>query len=232
MIQRAKNSRCIKKENGQIISPKGIKIVIQAIQEFYLETYETHLIQKIESSGSSYREKQFMEELLADYYKFIASFHITPIVSNKRDRDILYDMHSHEWCVCKSKNMSLYNKYRKIKDEIPLKECDAVRKHVLDILKNNTHHNIERLNKQVTTLFDIDETFKKSILTFESYNGFETFIHYLCRVSQTHTHNTMIKFVQQTIEAFIYMHDDLGFGYASPSRMIFRCVRMHGSFQN
>lgn len=149
------------------ITPKGVKLVIKAIQEFYLERYECHLIRKMESKQVSIRERQHCGELLDDYYKFIAVFDVQPIVSNKRDRDILYDMSDERFFKASSStNLSekYMSMYKRIKDVLPQKEVDKVRKHVVDILKQNTRHNIEKLNKHVASLFNIDESFKELIL--------------------------------------------------------------------
>ena len=148
-------------------TPKGVKLVIKAIQEYYLEHYECHLIRKLELNKTSMRERQHIDELLQDYYIFIASFDIEPMVMTKRNRDILYDKFTPEWSSCNA-NASLKDKYmdiyKKLKDTIPQKDVNVVRKHVVDILKQNTRHNIEKLNKNVVNLFNIDESFKELIL--------------------------------------------------------------------
>ena len=147
--------------------PKGVKLVIKAIQEYYLEHYECHLIRKIEHSRVSTRERQQYKDLLNDYYKFIASFDVDPIVLDKRDRDILYDKFTPEWTACSSsQNLSetYMTMYTMLKDTIQFKDVNAVRKHVIEILKLNTRHNIEKLNKNVAKLFNIDESFKENIL--------------------------------------------------------------------
>lgn len=146
--------------------PKGVKLVIKAIQDYYLTAYEFSLIRKIQTARP--HEKQRAEELLQEYYKFIASFDVDPMVKDKKDRDILYERFTSEWSNCRSQSAVVAEKftelYWKIRDNLTKKETDAIRKHVFDILKQNTRHNIEKLNKNVVNLFNIDESFKELIL--------------------------------------------------------------------
>ena len=153
-------------EWSEHILQKGVQNIIRVIQEYYLERYECYLIRKIRSV--TLRERQHMEELLHEYYKFIAIFEIEPVVKHKRDRDILYDFGTPEAASYPRDRVDIVEefmkKYRKICDTISHREAISVRKHVVDIIKVNTKRNIDELDKKVVSLFNMDEDFKQTIM--------------------------------------------------------------------
>lgn len=150
------------------LTPKGVRLVIKGIQEYYLEKYEYMLIRQIEDPNTRAYDRQHRHEFLQDYYTFIACFDVDPMVMDRKDRDILYDKFTREWSQCRSSSTTVADKYsmiyRDVKDKLALKDANNMRKHVCDILKQNTRYNIEKLNKTITHLFNIDEEFKELIL--------------------------------------------------------------------
>ena len=149
----------------------GIKELIEKIQSCYLGSYECYLIRKTISSPPF--EKRQAEEHLEMFYKFIACFDITPYVTDKTNNQIIYNIDDDRYHEQTSTNdideYSLqdtwFAKYKKIKDSINTQEHNKVTKSVRDIIKRNSRNNIIDLNKKMMELFQMDESFKKSIIT-------------------------------------------------------------------
>lgn len=146
---------------------KGVQMVMQVIQEAYLEEYEKELIRRIHTASQKrhYREKQHAEEILESYYKFLACFELEPIVSRMRDRDILYRKFTREWEASHSRDYAdrYFQSFNKIKDSLLQKEIIAIHKKAIDILRHNSRRNIDELNRMVVSLFVKDEDFKACI---------------------------------------------------------------------
>lgn len=139
----------------------GIKTFLSKIQEFYLDNYEFYLIRKIELNNNC-RNKNKSRELLIEYYKFIGCFDIEPDSKNRSDPEILYDEDSDEECTDLSdKYNSLYIKTR---DDTKKSYINNIKKQVIDIIKKNSQRNINELNKNVTSLFHMEEEFKNKLL--------------------------------------------------------------------
>lgn len=149
-----------------LVIKRGITTMIKTIKRVYLDDYERYLLRRIHKLCEC-RERQYLNNLLNEYYKFLGVFNVDPVVMDNRDRNILYDMSSDEFFNA-SGTCDLCDKYsekyRLIRDTIAQKEINQMQKQIIDILKQNSKHNIESLNKRVISLFDMDESFKKIII--------------------------------------------------------------------
>ena len=149
----------------------GIKELIEKIQACYLNYYECYLIRKI-TSGTPHEKKQ-AEEHLEQYYKFIACFDITPYATDKTNNQILYNADDDKYHIkVDPSNFDEYSlqdfwmsKYKKIKDTITMQEHNKVTRNVKDIIKRNSRNNVVELNKKMMELFQMDESFKKTIIS-------------------------------------------------------------------
>jgi hypothetical protein len=143
---------------------KGVQMVMKAIQEAYLEQYEIDLIRKLHKFKYRCRAYQEVQEVLENYYKFLACFELNPIVERMKDRDLLLERWSVEWTACTSQSREKADVYlgifNKIKDRLLQKDIIALHKRAVEILRHNTKRNVEELNKMVISLFTNDDSFK------------------------------------------------------------------------
>lgn len=148
----------------------GIKELIEKIQSCYLDSYECFLLRKY-NNGSVFEMKQASEHI-EEYYKFISFFDITPYVLDKNNNQIIYNSDDERFHQdindSELKNYSIqdhwYPSYKKIRDNITVKEYNKITKTVTDIIKRNSRNNVVELNKKMMELFQMDETFKVKVI--------------------------------------------------------------------
>jgi hypothetical protein len=141
----------------------GIAEIIETMQSSLWDEYEYYLIKKIESSASSYKNRQECKEHLEKYYKFIGCFDVEPDIKDKSDKYILSTeiIENNGAGELSEKYMKLY---RNTYATITRSESKDEAKKIIDIISHNTIHSIKDMNKTVINLFNMDEEFKKLIV--------------------------------------------------------------------
>jgi len=144
----------------------GVKKAIQIIQEYFFDAYESFLVRKLYSDDIGPRDKQIIEEQIKEYYKFISCFDLFPTVKDKSDNIILgfNERNFRQSSFDDAISERLMKWYNTIENNMMRSEYNKIRKDVIEILKRNTKHNMDELNKRMTSLFNMDEEFKKSLL--------------------------------------------------------------------
>lgn len=81
------------KEWKEMFVASGLKRMIRVIQERFWNAYECYLIRKIRgtSAGFSHMERSKANELVREYYSFLARVDVDPYVKGKYDNQILYN---------------------------------------------------------------------------------------------------------------------------------------------
>ena len=161
MLYDAKMNRLKFYDNGEwteqlILS--GIQFMLKAIQDSYLEQYEFYLIRKI-IADPSMMVRQRCRNLLEEYYKFIGALQVEPAVKTVESDGEILDTSSTSTETCEEFR-TLYNKQR---TSVSQRECNTLKKDILDIIKGNSKRNISELNKCVLDLFQMDDAFKEKI---------------------------------------------------------------------
>jgi len=141
----------------------GIQRIIKIIRDYYLESYEKYMLNKIlrEANRISAFDLNKYKLQLNEYYQFLACFDVYPAAYQKENCDLLPEyghanmFHIEEYCM---------SAYSEIKSKLTKGEKNKMRKLVFEIIKNNTAHNIKNLNKSIIKLANVDEEFKTSIL--------------------------------------------------------------------
>lgn len=160
MLYDAKMNRLKFFDNGdwnEQMLVSGIQYMFSLIQASYLHHYELYLICKIKKD-TSFMVRQRCRELLEEYYKFIGTLQMDPAIKGQDDGDV-FNISSTSTEVV-DEFMTLYNK---ITSTISVRERNALKKEVVDILKNNSKRNVAELNKSVLELFRMDDVFKDKI---------------------------------------------------------------------
>jgi hypothetical protein len=158
----SKNNK-LRMYNGQWdehLLDSGMTVLMYRIQEYYWDDYEEYLIKQIHLAPGGMWEANRCQELLMEYYKFLACFQVDPNAKNKTNMDLgVGDDHTYET------SEQLMSLYRKLRDELKTGEIRACRNKVLDILKRSTTSNVDTLNCKVLQLFNMDPAFKQRILS-------------------------------------------------------------------
>lgn len=142
----------------EMLTNRGIRKIIEAIQSHYWNEYECYLLKKIYTPGDVYRAQKFREQI-EEYYRFIGSFDIDPYCRNRANSNILGNNDDTQYEI----GEEWYGKYVKIRDNTKKSDLSDNKKNVLDIIRKNSAKNIEELNKKVFELFACDEIFQEMI---------------------------------------------------------------------
>lgn len=130
----------------------GVCQLLDKIKMCYLDNYEEFLIDKLDIDDNP-RERQRAKELLNEYYNFIVSFDLLPLIVECVTRDKI-----------KEYNNKYYKVYDKVKDNIKLSHAKELKRNVFQMVKNNCTASMLELNKQMMDIICTDEEFKKTVL--------------------------------------------------------------------
>lgn len=150
-----------------LLVTSGLTRMMFIIKSYFLDAYECYLLRKLYSAEVSYRQKNEIIELLEEYFGFICSFDLEPYMKDRPDTEILYNVEDDrysETCSDYSLSEKYYKVFKHICEKITKSEINAVKKEVLDILKRNTIKNIEELNKNMMSIFKVDQDFKEAFM--------------------------------------------------------------------
>ena len=130
-----------------MVFEKGIATLLSKVQSCYLDTYELFLLRKA-CRGGSYQQ-QVIKEKLADYYKLLICFELTPVILQDDDNE------HHE---------TYYSIYKNIENDIKFSEVNRIKKTIYEIVRGNAKHNMLELNNQVMDLVKVDQEFKNMVM--------------------------------------------------------------------
>jgi hypothetical protein len=138
---------------------RGIKEILSMLKEYFLDHYELFLFRRIYIIEKNEREKQKYKVHLEEYYKFIGTYDLRPIIEDKDDADILGEENG-EVGVYKleEKWMKIY---KTLVDNMKRYEINKIKKDIDLIVKNNSNKNLNELNKALFNLLTTDEEFKE-----------------------------------------------------------------------
>jgi hypothetical protein len=150
---------------------RGVKEILEMLKEYFLDHYELFLFRRIYFIEKNEREKQRYKAHLEDYYKFIGTFDLRPIIEDKDDAEILGEEHG-ETGVYKleEKWLKIYNT---LIDNMKRYEINKIKKDIDLIIKNNSNKNLTELNKEIIELLTTEEEFKE-ILDNKVFNSVDT----------------------------------------------------------
>jgi hypothetical protein len=151
---------------------RGIKEILSILKEYFLDHYELFLFRRIYFIEKNEREKQRYKLHLEEYYKFIGTFDLRPIIEDKDDAEILGEEHGGEQGVYKleEKWLKIYNT---LIDNMKRYEINKIKKDIDLIIKNNSNKNLTELNKEIIELLTTDEEFKE-VLDDKVFNSIDT----------------------------------------------------------
>lgn len=146
------------------LQEKGLGYIVTMLCDYYLHTYECYLIKKMwecDNGVGNHRPTDYKEceASLKEFYAFIAVFDVDPFVKGKFDKQVVNEaLDGSDLC---DKYASMYDD---ISGNLTRNVIKDKQKEALKVIRLNTETTIEELNKEVTMLFRMDETFKKLLL--------------------------------------------------------------------
>jgi len=153
-INRIKILSCGKWDS--FLEEMGVKEVVRLLKSYFLDNYELYLIKHLH--GHDPKKNRFLlRQHLDIYYTFIATFDLDAHVCTQNDKSVLgYNVKdNNDYYLAE-----YYGKiYRDLKNECKTSEKNKLKKTVTNIIKENTTHNLNTLNKIMLELIRTDHGF-------------------------------------------------------------------------
>jgi len=139
----------------------GIKEIIRLMKSYFLDSYESYLIKHL-TGHDTRKNRVILHESLETYYKFIASLELDAIVFTQTDEMLI----GHQ--IRESNMYSLADHYGKIfldiKRELKISEKNKLKRTITNIIKENTTHNLNKINKIMLELIKTDHEFLEQLV--------------------------------------------------------------------
>lgn len=145
------------------LQDNGLKELVSLMKSYFFDNYELYLIKNLYGDNAVVRVRKQLQDHLEIYYHFLTVFDLPIYVFGMTDEEILghrlVENNDHH---LEKLHLSLYDR---IKSE--LKECEKIKlkKKIINIVKENSIHNIQELNKVFLQLLNIDDKFRATIET-------------------------------------------------------------------
>jgi hypothetical protein len=154
----------------------GTKHYLERIQRNFLDSYERYLIRSMKSTRQG-QDKAIFRDMLERYFAFIGCFELDPYCQDANDDQIMRPVSSSEdeetdddW-FRSSPSMTLseefYPLFQRIVKTLTKTHVNKMVRSVQDMIKRNSAKNVAVLNKQITKLFHMDETFRDVLLSIQ-----------------------------------------------------------------
>lgn len=141
------------------LASDGINAIINIMVENYYMYYELYLIKKMFNPEIDAFTYNLLKSHLEEYYTFIATFDISPYITDMTDVELigqqLKENNAHyisEQC---------FNFYKSQKDALSESHIKNTKRELTDILKGNTVNKTEELNKTIVHLMRTDQQFQQ-----------------------------------------------------------------------
>lgn len=154
---------------------KGIKYIIEQVQDGYLHEYERYVVSNILTLSG--QDKQTYKEHLREYYKFLSTFNMLPLCSTK-NKNMQSDF------VTPQIIDEMYPMYTLIRDTIKLTESNELRRRFIDLIKKGCERNSKNFYTEFYNLYNTNENFKQYIENLsdrENMDPFEKERSYICK---------------------------------------------------
>jgi RNase P protein component len=159
-VKRFRLYRC--KSWESFLEDIGVRELVSLIKSYYLDAYEMYLVRNLHTDHPTELNRLKLLEHLEIYYQFISSFDLSPFVVNFTDQEIL----GHR-LVEESEN-HLAERYLTVyceqKQRVKPVERNRTKRKIINIVKENTVHNLGELDKILMELLKVDDSFKRQIL--------------------------------------------------------------------
>jgi hypothetical protein len=150
------------KDWESFIEEIGAKELVNLIKSYFLDSYELYLIRHLHQEELITLDRFKLLEHLEIYYRFIAAFDLLPYICDQDDREVL----GHR--LVEDQANTLAERYMKsyFEQKNALKRSDKgqLQKKIVNIVKENTSHNVAELNQALIDILKIDQDFREQII--------------------------------------------------------------------
>jgi hypothetical protein len=141
---------------------EGIRKLLDLIKSYFLDTYEEYLVKNYYSESSPLKQRYEIKNHLEIYYKFLSIFGLLPIVTGKEDSEIIgHRLKDNGQFLIEEECLKLYKEQ---KTDVKVSEKNAIKRKILNIVRDNTVQSIQNLNNLILDILKIDSEFKAFLL--------------------------------------------------------------------
>jgi hypothetical protein len=159
-VKRFKLYRC--KTWESFLEDMGARELVSLIKSYYLDTYEIYLIRNLYTEKSINLNRIKLNEHLEIYYRFISIFELPAFITNFSDQEVLgHRLVEGNEDYLAEKYLQLYCEQKK---QLKPTEINRIKRKIINIVKENTVHNLAELNKAVLEILKVDENFRNELL--------------------------------------------------------------------
>lgn len=136
--------------------------MVKLIKGYYLDSYENYLIRNLHSDQFGGPDRTKLHKHLLIYYNFLATFDLIPNVTDLTDLDIL----GHRLIENNDYYLSgkYTNQYQEQKNKLKQSEKTQITRQIVNIVKDATTANIQKLNQALMEILELDFNFRDELL--------------------------------------------------------------------
>ena len=140
----------------------GARELVSLIKSYYLDTYEIYLIKNLHTDHPIGLNRIKLLEHLEIYYRFISIFDLSPHVDNFTDEEILgHRLMGGNENYLAERYIDVYGQQKR---EVKTAEKNQVKRKIINIVKENTIHNLTELNQTLMNILKVDNIFRDELL--------------------------------------------------------------------
>jgi hypothetical protein len=150
---------------NESIVGKGLRLIIEKLQENYFDHYEQFIIHKYHEASNGFFQ-QVQKERLDEYYTFIATFDLQPFCQGRSDSELVKNGSTGTYTL----SDKLTERFMECKKQVRNAYRTKIHSLVLDIIKRNSAKTVKNLNTNIYDLFCKDTGFKEFLENAEKNN--------------------------------------------------------------
>ena len=144
------------------IEEEGATELVRLIKSYFLDTYEQYLIRHLHADDIKKINRYKLDEHLKIYYRFIVAFGLRPFIADLSDKDLLgHNLVENNEHYLAEKYMNVFGEE---KNSVKKSEITATKRKVINIIKENTVHNVSELNAVIIDILKGDDLFCSQLL--------------------------------------------------------------------
>jgi hypothetical protein len=144
------------------IEEEGANELVRLIKSYFLDTYEQYLIRHLHQDSDQKINRYNLEEHLKIYYRFIAVFGLRPSIADVSDKERLgHDLVENKEHHLAETYMDLFGEEKK---GLKGRDINVAKRKVINIIKENTIHNVTELNQLIAEMLKDDDLFREQLI--------------------------------------------------------------------
>lgn len=148
---------------------RGIRMITTAMQDYFLNTYECSLLQRLESDNANEFKRSALRENLDEYYEFLASVDAEPYVFDRDNNKILYwpTDERYDNTVSGPDGYTISDRYterfHKVRGQVTSAHREKIEKQIMSIIRANSTRSIKDLNEHLLKILNSNDEYVQEV---------------------------------------------------------------------